>query len=339
LSRRSFRAKADAPEATGPGAGRLQTDAAGSRREAIQKSLLVAFADQLARRRSEGTLACEVVHGRAGTLAKHSVVRKSPLFVAAEIEELSVRKGQTEVVLGLNTAVREEWLAELFPGAIHERQEARLDPESKRVYAERVRYFRDLPLEVKRGQDPDPGQAAKILADEVLAGRITLKHWGHEADQWILRLNLLAAACPDLALAPITEADRGLLVEQMCHGAYSAREVKEVPVLPVLKQWLSSAQRGLVDQYMPERLKLPNGRQPKVVYGPHGAHIEIRIQELYGVEKKLFVGMGRIPVMVHILAPSHRPVQITDDLPSFWRDRYPAVKKELQRKYPKHEWR
>ncbi len=110
--------------------------------------------------------------------------------------------------------------------------------------------------------------------------------------------------------------------------------------MPVVRGWLSRAQQELVEKHAPERLRLTNGRTPKVAYAPgQPPHIALRIQELYDVNATPRIAMGRIPVVVHILAPSRRPVQITQDLAGFWREHYPRVKQELQRKYPRHEWR
>jgi ATP-dependent helicase HrpB len=85
---------------------------------------------------------------------------------------------------------------------------------------------------------------------------------------------------------------------------------------------------------------LPNGRTPKVVYET-GAnpHIALRIQELYDVNQTPRIAMSRVPVVVHILTPGMKPIQITQDLANFWREHYPRIKSELQRKYPKHLWR
>ena len=108
----------------------------------------------------------------------------------------------------------------------------------------------------------------------------------------------------------------------------------------MVKSWLSLAQQELLDKHAPERVTLANGRTPKVAYQTGAPpHIALRIQELYGVHTTPRLAMGRVPVVVQILAPSRRPVQITQDLAGFWRDHYPRVKQELQRKYPKHEWR
>jgi len=90
-----------------------------------------------------------------------------------------------------------------------------------------------------------------------------------------------------------------------------------------------------VDKHAPERITLSNGRTSKVIYDPaNPPYIAVQIQHLYGVKQKVKVGMGRANVLVHILAPSQRPVQITDDLASFWGTAYEKVKKELQRKLP-----
>jgi ATP-dependent helicase HrpB len=91
---------------------------------------------------------------------------------------------------------------------------------------------------------------------------------------------------------------------------------------------------------MPERITLSNGRTPKVTYeAGNPPFISLRIQELFGVTQTPKIAMGRVPLSVHILAPSMRPVQVTQDLANFWREHYPRIKSELQRRYPKHEWR
>ncbi len=107
-----------------------------------------------------------------------------------------------------------------------------------------------------------------------------------------------------------------------------------------MQSWLSSAQKELLDKHAPERLTLSNTRTPKVTYEPGvPPYISLRIQELFDVTQTPRIAMGRVPVSVHILAPSQRPVQVTQDLANFWREHYPRIKSELQRKYPKHEWR
>ena len=306
--------------------------------DALAKCILLGFSDRVARRLDEGTLRCEVVHGRRGTLARESVVATAPLLVAAEMREVEGKNVDT--ILSLATPIEPAWLEELFPGDMNTRLHAEYDSAAGRVIAEEQRCFRDLALTRKRVEPPPSGEAARLLAAEVLAGRIQLKRWDDAVDQWILRLDLLSTHCPELGIAPIGESDRRTIMEQLCDGAVTAKDVRDRPVLPVVKSWLNGSKQALVEKHAPERLDLPNGRHPKLVYAPDGPpFIALRIQELYDVPQVPRIALGRVSPLVHILAPSQRPVQITQDLAGFWRDHYPKLKKELQRKYPRHEWR
>jgi ATP-dependent helicase HrpB len=308
--------------------------------EALRKCILIGFSDRVARRIDEGTLRCELVHGRRGTLARESAVKDDPLFVAAEIQELGGRQGEVNTILSLNTAIEIDWLKEIFPSDITPGVRVEFDPGTRRVQADDVLRFRDLVVASKRVEPPPADAAARLLAEEVIAGRLQLPRWDHGVAQWILRLNLLAKWCPDLGLPAIGDDERRHIVEQLCFGAVSYKDLKDREVKSTVMSWISPAQRDLVDRYTPERVTLLNGRTPKVSYEDDGPpFISLRIQELFGVNETPRIAMGRVPLSVHILAPSMRPVQVTHDLANFWREHYPSIKSELKRKYPKHEWR
>src|SRR5262249_29064071 len=213
-------------------------------------------------------------------------------------------------------------------------------PISRRVQAGDLLRFRDLIITEKRIEPPPADAAARVLAEEVIAGRLALPRWDHSVDQWILRLNLLVQWCPELQLSPIRQEDRRHIIEQLCLGALSYKEIKERDVKTLVRSWLSAGQRELVDKFAPDRVTLSNGRTPKVTYEADGPpYISVRIQELFDVKEAPKIAMGRVALSVHILAPSMRPVQVTHDLANFWLEHYPRNKSELQRKYPKHEWR
>jgi len=307
---------------------------------AVRKCVLLGFSDHLARRLDKGTLRCELVHARKGVLARESVIQHSPLFVAAEITEIESR-GEVNTILNLNTAVEEVWLKELFPEDFQDAGGVVYDETQRRVLARRERRFRDLVLESKQTADEPPeGQAAALLAREVLAGRIELTEWNESVEHWITRVNCLAKWWPELEVNPITDADRATLIEQICYGSYGARELKDKPVMPVLRDWLLPEQLAVLDEYLPERIEMANGRKARVRYEKEGPPVlSARIQELYGVSSKFTLGHGRVPVKIEVLAPNQRPIQVTDDLSNFWRDQYPKIKTELSRRYPRHEWR
>jgi ATP-dependent helicase HrpB len=304
--------------------------------EAIQKCILVGFSDHLAKRLEAGTLRCEIVHGRRGLLARESVVT-APLFVATEIAEIQGK--ELNVLLNLCTEVKEEWLRQLFPEDFQETREVVFDSTTRRVVCRVQRRFRDLVLESKPTDDVPRDEAARILAEEVLAGRLKLNDWNDAVDQWILRLNWLCEWMPELNLPGIAENDRATLIEQICLGSASYKEIKDKPVWPVVKSWLSKQQQAWVDEYAPERIELKSGRRAKLTYSAdRPPTLAARIQDLYGTNSLTIAG-DRVPVRIEILAPNNRPVQVTENLAGFWRQTYPKLKAELQRKYPKHEWR
>jgi len=304
---------------------------------ALRKCILIGFSDRVAHRLDEGTLRCDLVHGRRGTLARESVVRRSPLMVVAEAREIEGKSVDT--ILSLATSIEPAWLDELFPGDMNRRVHVEYDSAAQRVVAEEQRRFRDLVIERKRLESPPADEAARLLANEVVAGRLLLKGWDAATDQWILRVNLLSRSCPELGVAAITDDDRRAIMEHVCHGAAAYKEIKERPVLPVVRSWLGSAKQGLVDKHAPERLPV-NGKTPKVTYAADGPpFVAMKIQDLWGVVQAPKIAMGRVAPLIHILAPNQRPVQITQDLAGFWSEHYPKLKKELQRRYPRHEWR
>jgi ATP-dependent helicase HrpB len=272
-------------------------------------------------------------------LARESVVHRAPLLVASEIREIESSDKERQVLLTLATRIEESWLRELFPEAFRETVDVTFDSALRRVVGKRVTTFHDLVLGSAASEVP-PDDAAALLAKEVLAGTCPLKNWDNAVEQWLLRVNCVAAWSPEAGIAPIDETAKLLMLAEVCRGAVSYKEIKDRQVWPAVKSWLAPYQQQLVEQLAPERIELPNGRKAKIIYSASAPPaVAARIQDLYGVERNLTVGRQRVPLVIQVLAPNHRPIQITSDLEGFWRDAYPKIKKELQRKYPKHEWR
>ena len=309
---------------------------------AVRRCLLLGFSDQLAKRLDDSSRRCALVHGRRGLLARESVVT-APLFAVAEAREVESGGGKDRslsVLLHLATAVEEAWLREFFPGDWKEIHAIAYDPALRRVVAREEKVFRDLVLEQRVCGDAPVDEAAALLAQEVAAGRLVLENWDESVEQWILRLHRLREWMPDLALPAIGAEERRAMVELVCHGALSAAEIEDRPVLPAVKSWLSREQQGWIEKFVPERITLPRGRAVKVAYSADGPPtVAARIQDLYGISDGLWIANRRVPVRIEVLAPSNRPVQVTENLSVFWRETYPKLKQQLQRRYPKHEWR
>jgi ATP-dependent helicase HrpB len=318
----------------------LKIDAGESRPGAIQHCILAGFPDQVAVRLDKGTLRCALVHNRHGLLARESAVHNADLIVASEIREIESSDKERQVLLTLATKIEEEWLRELFPEAFHDETIVAFDSVQRRVVGRRETRFHDLTLHRATAGEVSAESAAAILAREVFDGNLVLKNWDNAIEQWMARVHCLTGWFPELELPRIGAPEKLSLLEQICLGAFSYREIKERAVWPVVKSWLSPAQQRTLDELAPEKIKLAGGKWVRITYSASDPPtIAARIQDLYGVKKNLSIGRGKIPLRIQVLAPNHRPIQITDDLENFWRATYPKIKKELQRKYPKHEWR
>ncbi len=304
------------------------------------KCLLAGFADHVGARLGSSNTRYTLANGQRADLDAASIVKTAPMIVATEINEIGTSKGEARVRISRVTSIRREWLEAMFPDHFRTKETTEYDQALKRVCTVSQTCFRDLVLEEKRGGRPSPDAAARILAGEIRRGTIKLKNWDAAVERLVARINLIAVSCPEYGLPEIDEDARELILEDICRDAYTAREVKSRPVLSSVEKILDAPQRNALDGLAPERLSLPNGRNPKIIYEDgRPPLIAMRIQELYDVKTPLHIGNGSIRVLVHVLAPNQRPVQITDDLGSFWQNTYEQVKKELRGRYPKHEWR
>jgi len=310
------------------------------RAAAFGRSILVAFPDRLARRRDAGTLVCELRSGRTAELARESCVRGAGLLVAAEVREVGGRGRPVKTLLSLASAVDEEWLLELFPDQ-WQIEDSTLWDERRRQVVHRIRTTcLGVTLEDKEVPDVDPGKAAELLAAQIGSGGLPLHGWSREVDEWIDRVRWVAEAFPERSLPTYDENDRARVLRELCAGASRYREVKDRPCLDAVRRVLRREEVRFVEEMAPAHVQLPGGRRLRIEYQPgRPPKGRARIQELYDLAQTPRVGGGRAPLLVEILAPNMRTVQITDDLAGFWRDGYPRAKRELARKYPKHEWR
>ena len=168
------------------------------------------------------------------------------------------------------------------------------------------RTFRGLALSKAVPGEPDAEVAAEKLAAEVLSGNLVLKQWNAAVEKWIQRVNFVARHCPETGIAPIDEAARSFLLEQICHGATSYKEIKDRPVLPVVQQWVDPAQLYYIDAYAPAEMELPRRKRPAAIrYEPDGrAFIASKLQDFYDLPgEKLRIAEGRVSLLIELLAP------------------------------------
>jgi len=304
---------------------------------ALRRSFMVAFNDRLAKRLDRGTLRCALPRGKNGLRRKESSV-DSPFFVSAEIEERNQASG-VQILLGMNVGVEMDWLKDFFPDDVSETIETLYDGSLRRVVERRKTVFRDLVLEEEENWEVSADKAAVLLAAAIQNDQIQLKAWDATVENWIKRVNFVAAHWPEYEIARIGPTEVQLLLEQFCHGASSMRELKEKNLWQTLETWLNPAQKPMLEKCAPERLTLANGRPVRLRYEENEKVVlSATVQKLYDLTGPVLIG-GRVAAILEILAPNQRPIQITDDLEGFWERSYPEIRRQLKGRYPKHEWR
>jgi ATP-dependent helicase HrpB len=299
-------------------------------------AVLTGFPDRVARRRSPGSNELLLSAGGSAELSPASVVREPQLMVAVDVEERQAGISRRTVVR-MASAIEPEWLIDAVPDALIEEREAVWDAAGERVeIAARLRYDA-LILDEKRTrpapEDAEP--AAAVLAKAARAAGIGKFVDAEAWERWRARLAFVARAFPEAGLAlPDEEAAIALA----CQGATSFADLRAAGLVDRLRTALTGQQARLVAEMAPERVGLMAGRQVKVEYDQEKPWIQSRLQDFFGMTRGPAVGGGRVPLVLHLLAPNQRAVQVTSDLAGFWERHYPAIRRELMRRYPRHKW-
>lgn len=311
-----------------------------SKWDAVRKCLLLGFPDRVCRRLDGATLRCAMVGNRRGNLARESLAGEAEFFVACEVNEIGRQGGQVNTVFDLCSAIEVSWIEELFPDLLSVVEETVFDEKLKRVVERRVMQFQDLELSSKESWEPDAGKAAAAFARLISEGKAKLGKWDEEVEHFIRKVNFTASVFVEYGIDSIDDEARALLIEHCCLGVRSIKDLKRKEVLPVLHEWVGPETLAMVERELPDRLQLANEKPARLRVDAEGQlTLSAKIQSLYDLPNTPLFCQGRAKPRVELLAPNMRPIQITNDLKSFWSGSYEGIKKELKGRYPKHEWR
>jgi len=299
-----------------------------------------------------------MVGGLGVRLAPESAVRDQPFLIALDATGLRDRAGRI-VLVRQASAVDPRWLNEQFPSFLQEEDASSFDAGAERVAGRRIVRFLDLPLAEKETGDVEPDRVVVLLSQAASGAIERAIPLTDSLTELLERLSWFAGSHPGWPLRepsgqdvpPAPEALRAhdpviwpLLVSALAdgarvHGARSFADLRRLAWEDLVLAAIPRATREHLERLAPARLTLRSGRSFKVRY-PIGSepYLAAPLQEFFGTEEGPSIGHSGRRLILHLLAPSRRPVQVTSDLRSFWSQAYPKLRGELARRYPKHSW-
>jgi ATP-dependent helicase HrpB len=299
--------------------------------------ILLAYPDRVARRRGREATGV-MVGGRGVRLAPESVVREAEFFVALDPYE-DRRAGTLEARVRIASAIRAEWLEELFPEAVRREPAVWFDDERQRVVGGSTFWYRDLMLREDKHGAVDSADASRVLAEALRPRAQHLVLENDAARTWLARLDLLRRAMLEWDWPEFGEGTLVEVLSDACIGKRTVEDVERASLVPFFKSRLSPTLSRMMDEHAPESLPVPSGNRIRLVYEAGRSPVmAVRLQELFGLAETPRIAGGRVAVTLHLLGPNFRPVQITEDLRSFWSTTYFQVRKDLRARYPKHAW-
>lgn len=306
--------------------------------QAVGLAVLAGYPDRVARRRKPRAPELLLFGGGSATLSETSVVQDAQLMVAIDAEERTASRGPS-VVVRIASAIDPEWLLEVGGDELSEVDTHELNPANGRVERIRRISYGTLILEETRAPAPPSPETAKALAAAAAAKGVDAFVEKDALEQTLAKIELLAQHFPDAGFVPPDTAFLQSALEAMCEGARSFDELREANLLQSIEAHFTPEQAKLWRTHTPDRVTLPGNRQVKVNYARGKTPwVESRLQDFFGCAQGPSILGGRVMLVLHLLAPNQRAVQVTTDLAGFWERHYPGIRKELCRKYPRHSW-
>ncbi|MFO1518930.1 MAG: ATP-dependent helicase HrpB [bacterium] len=333
----------------------------GDKKQKVAFSLLTGFPDRVSKKRPEtGGKRPEVdlifSSGGSGTVPLCGPVSESEFFITLDVQERQSQgqvKGKTHV--RSLCPIKPEWLFDLSTSLLQESSELIWEENLKRV-SERSRIsYGQIVLSESLGAPQDLKTAERIFLKEGLGlalrdasakadlhaflracGRFTEPE---AAEEILGRLQIFSQHHPSPEIPSLEGSNLADAIEKWFEGVFRFEALKERPLAERILNTLSEKTRHELSRTLPPFFVFPKGRKARIHYPlGKGPWIASRLQDFFSMKQGPSVMNGKIPLTLHLLAPSQRPVQVTSDLASFWKNAYPQIRKELCRKYPKHAW-
>jgi ATP-dependent helicase HrpB len=309
----------------------------------VEPGLLLAFAypDRIGKRRPGDGGRYQLANGRGAAFAGPEPIAREELIVAVDLDD---RERDARILLAAPLARAD--LLEHFASQLVERAEVEWDARAEAVLARRTVRLGEIVIEDKPLAEVPPEAAAAALLAGLRGLGIDALPWDDESRDLAARVEFvrgLAAAQGGAGEWP-EFSDAALMrdlawLEPFLAGATRRAHLARVPLVAALRARLTPQQQRALDTLAPTHVTLPTGTRARIDYRDDNAPVaSMRMQEVFGLAATPKIGGGRVPVTFKLLSPAQRPLQVTRDLASFWRNAYVDVRKDMRGRYPRHYW-
>ncbi|HTB58543.1 MAG TPA: ATP-dependent helicase HrpB [Polyangia bacterium] len=310
--------------------------------KALQLAILTAFPDRVARRREAGSKTAILAGGGSAELG---LEQTGDWLVAVDVvEDRKAGRGGLSgraPIVRLSSRIEPDWVLDLFAERVVEIDRRAFDPRTERVERTTGLAFGALALDADTEPAPPDEETARLLAEAALARGIDRLPGGEAIPALLQRITFAREAAPEAPLPTLGADAVSELVRLACvgHNSFAELATPGADLLAAVLAALPHEARRALDTLAPVQITLSGGRTVPVHYDPTSPPwIESRLQDFFGTRAAPAIGGGRVPLTVHLLAPNGRAVQVTRDLAGFWTQHYPALRRELGRRYPRHPW-
>jgi ATP-dependent helicase HrpB len=272
-----------------------------------------------------------------------SVLFGEPWIVASEL-----RFEAKDALLLRGAPLDEARLRREFPQRFVEQDAVRWDGARRALVAQRETRYDAIVLDARPAGRIDPAQAADALTAAVRELGLDALPWSDALSQWGARVRSLRAWMPDLGLPDLSDAALLATLDDWLRPAFAGKTRLDAldaeELAGALQSRVSWDLRQRIDRLAPVRIEVPSGQSRRIEYAlddagePAPPVLAVKLQELFGLAETPRIADGRVPLMLHLLSPAGRPLQVTRDLRGFWERTYPEVRREMKGRYPKHPW-
>ena len=314
---------------------------AGTRNADISAGVLLALAypDRVARRRGGSEGRYQLANGRGAVFAAAESIAREEFIVAVDLDDR-----EREARIQLAAPLSKQDLLEYFASQLLRADELVWDERTEAVIARRVLRFGELIVEEKPLADVPRAAATAAMLEGVRSLGLEALPWDDDSRDFLARAEFVRrlgrsdlAGWPDFSM-PGLAADLGWL-EPFLDGITRRSTLSRLPLLDALRARLAYDQLRRLDELAPTHVGLPTGTRTRIDYRSDNAPIaSMRMQEVFGLAATPRIGGGAVPVTFELLSPGRKPLQITRDLASFWRNAYVEVRKDMRGRYPRHYW-